>query len=170
MCLAFGRCGLENLSSKCSIWNYEMGLNAYESACSGYFHSLVETVAFTRAIYIFADFYFLYSVCVLWLRSVGHYWETYWFFKARNISCFAENQVVLPTGQTLTESITSDLPSRAFWSNCDQNYGSRSWISCTNCIICNISSTNILLLPFLCISAMHHFLDYNLLCIRNAPF
>ncbi len=27
---SFGRCGLENLSSKCLIWNYnEMGLNAY---------------------------------------------------------------------------------------------------------------------------------------------
>ncbi len=62
MCLVFGSCGLENLSSKCSIGNYEMGLKTYESARSGYFHNLVATMAFIRAIHIFADFYFLYSV------------------------------------------------------------------------------------------------------------
>jgi hypothetical protein len=81
-----------------------MGLNAHERAFSRYFHSLVETVAFTRAIYIFADFYFLFSVVYFDFVVWGITGERIGFFKARNISCFAENQVVLPTGQTQNPS------------------------------------------------------------------
>jgi hypothetical protein len=79
--------------------------DAYESARSGYFHSLVETVhAFTRAIYIFADFYFLYSVVYYDYEVWGITGELTEFFKGRNISCFAESLVDLPTGQTLKKT------------------------------------------------------------------